>query len=272
MNCALCGLEKPLMKSHIIPRFVTDYLKKTSFKNMKFRNPMANPNHALQDGDKTPLLCHDCEELFSKYEKHFKEGIFDIFHLKGFNIPIQYTSKDYYFIASLLWRTLYLDNREWEKEQKLKFDLKIFLDAEIAMHRFLKGEISSITNMRFEIFLFDEIKQATEDIVELSPHSSIRRSSFGYSFYADETYSVFVNMAGIIAVAIIKDTNGQESWVNCEVKNEFGSITPPQKVRSCVFGIIFEHIKETESNFMSEEQQKKVAEKNKGRFDEFSKD
>ena len=31
----------------------------------------------MQDGEKRPMLCHECEELFSSYENKFASQFFD---------------------------------------------------------------------------------------------------------------------------------------------------------------------------------------------------
>lgn len=67
-NCALCLQNKPLRKSHIIPKFayapVQDDIKRSL--------PIGTSNTPLrfvQSGIKTYLLCDDCEEIFCNYEK-----------------------------------------------------------------------------------------------------------------------------------------------------------------------------------------------------------
>lgn len=57
--CALCRENKELELSHIVPKFVIRYLKKTS--TGAIRN-MENPNKIAQDGEKHYLLCGDCED------------------------------------------------------------------------------------------------------------------------------------------------------------------------------------------------------------------
>lgn len=72
-KCALCGQNKELRLSHIIPHFVKVWLENNS--PGKLRNSSL-PNKPVQDLDKCRLLCHDCEELFSFDEKYFSETIF----------------------------------------------------------------------------------------------------------------------------------------------------------------------------------------------------
>lgn len=72
--CALCNQESELRESHIIPKFVFDYIKETSATGY-LRN-VTSINRRLQDGPKRKLLCHDCEQKFSIAEKYFAETVF----------------------------------------------------------------------------------------------------------------------------------------------------------------------------------------------------
>lgn len=67
-KCALCGEDKELQLSHIIPKFIGKYLKNTSIGNIRSHE---NPNRIAQDIEKHYMLCHDCEELFSASERYF---------------------------------------------------------------------------------------------------------------------------------------------------------------------------------------------------------
>jgi hypothetical protein len=72
--CALCRDDRVLCQSHIVPKFVFDYLKETAATDyFRFAN---QPNRRVQDGPKIPLLCADCELSFSTIEKWFAETVF----------------------------------------------------------------------------------------------------------------------------------------------------------------------------------------------------
>jgi hypothetical protein len=73
-SCALCDEAKPLRQSHFFPAFVFRWLRTISATGY-FRNAI-NPNIRFQDGPKRPLLCGDCEELFSRAEQEFAKKIF----------------------------------------------------------------------------------------------------------------------------------------------------------------------------------------------------
>ncbi len=64
--CSLCGEDKELRASHIIPKFVGKWLKKTSATG--YMVSRLEPAKRVQDLPTSPLLCSDCEERFSKAE------------------------------------------------------------------------------------------------------------------------------------------------------------------------------------------------------------
>lgn len=101
--CSLCKNNSILKDSHIIPKFVGDWIKETSVTG-KMRSA-ETPNKRVQDLVKTKLLCNDCEQLFSTYEKYFSENIFKPF-LNSNNPIITYDVRLKKFVVSILWRIL----------------------------------------------------------------------------------------------------------------------------------------------------------------------
>jgi hypothetical protein len=65
-KCRLCGGEGSLGRSHIIPKFVGEWLKATNGSG-RLRDS-ANPNRLIQDITWRYMLCTDCEERFAKVE------------------------------------------------------------------------------------------------------------------------------------------------------------------------------------------------------------
>lgn len=101
MKCKLCRRQDELVESHIIPRFVAHWLKETSATG--FLRQATNPNLRRQDFPTQPLLCRDCEELFSICEKRFSETIFLPYHGEG-RRDFEYQEWLLYFAVSLAWR------------------------------------------------------------------------------------------------------------------------------------------------------------------------
>lgn len=72
--CVLCGKNSGLKVSHIIPKFVGRWIKRTSLFG-KLRQ-MAPPYDRQQDLYKLPLLCDSCEKFISKFEDYFARNVF----------------------------------------------------------------------------------------------------------------------------------------------------------------------------------------------------
>ena len=106
-KCALCGRDNmSLQQSHIIPKLV--YTRTKSYDNSRFRN-FNKLNQIYQDGEKKPMLCHDCEEQFSKYEVEFTKKFLDKYlNSNDGTLPTKYNGIQNYII-SVAWRMLYDD-------------------------------------------------------------------------------------------------------------------------------------------------------------------
>lgn len=101
--CGLCGEEKELLKSHFVPKFATDWIKKTSATG--YLRQMINKNKRVQDGKKEKFLCKDCELKFSKYESYFAKNIFHPYMSKA-KTSFRYDENLQKFIISVSWRLL----------------------------------------------------------------------------------------------------------------------------------------------------------------------
>jgi len=99
-TCRLCNRETELRLSHIIPKFVTDWLKRTG--SGYFRD-LQDPDERLQDGRKVRLLCHECEQRFGRVESWFCARVFRPYVEHG-NNEFDYGPELYRFLLSVLWR------------------------------------------------------------------------------------------------------------------------------------------------------------------------
>jgi hypothetical protein len=104
-RCPLCGSADPLRESHIIPRFVLDWLLRSSPTGvMRFGT---NPNVRVKDGMKLRLLCDDCEGQLSVWEKSTAEQLFLPYH-NDTSVRVRYESWLAKFCASVAWRVLFI--------------------------------------------------------------------------------------------------------------------------------------------------------------------
>jgi len=194
-RCALCNEIKELQLSHIIPKFVGRYLKNTSIEDIRITE---NPNDIIQDTEKYYLLCHDCEERFSKTEKYFADNVFYLFKNKN-QKEFEYDKRLFYFITSLSWRSLYLDICEHVKNGDWNLDiLETMIAAEKVMREFLLDNRKDIGNIEHHILFFCEIEQM--NFSAPSPHATINRMENSYTAYCDKNIFTISNLMGIIIV------------------------------------------------------------------------
>ena len=113
-NCKLCGLRKPLCRSHILPDLAyTDVIDRHSHPRMvvvRAADPHRVADTTHQTGFWERLLCRDCEQKFSGYEDYSSRHLLDA-PLPGANPLtglIEFRVGSYarvkLFLLSLLWR------------------------------------------------------------------------------------------------------------------------------------------------------------------------
>lgn len=259
-KCALCGKEDELKEnSHIIPKFVFEKIKKQSATG--FMRNIENPDRRVQDGDKQPLLCEECEDLFSKYERIFARDLFHKFLDDG-TTSFKYDNWLHYFITSVNWRTLYLDLVDFVRITELSIDeIESLINAERIMKDYLLSNRDDIREIENHIYFFDEINVADEEIANEGPHRFFRGSAFGYTFLNHDTKACYVysNLAGIIICTIIKK-HPDDEWQNTLVKKGNGEVVMPQYIRSIIIDEMFNYMFDCKKNEMSEKQQLKLVE------------
>ena len=103
-ECPLCHQNLPPRESHIIPKLFGRELKKRSNSQTLIDgiNPQKNPKP--QDTSKEYLLCHQCEQLFSKWETRFRNKVMPT--NQSLLAPIHYEDWMLKFLVSVSWRVL----------------------------------------------------------------------------------------------------------------------------------------------------------------------
>jgi hypothetical protein len=257
--CALCKSNKPLVESHIIPQFVFDMIKKNSPTGF-LRGGLLKPNQRKQDGDKHRMLCIDCEQNFSKAEKDFAEKVFEPYHQSG-TTSFKYGHWLSYFISSVNWRTLHLDNIGFHSEKKLINDVISVLDnAETILADFLLEKRSDIGVMENHILPMFEITNADSHLKE--PNFYFRISALDYTFvdHANDGFYVFANLAGVLIFTVIRKGR-KDIWENTLVQTDGGYIKqPPVRVSSPLMFEITNRLAECSKVKVSQVQKNKIIE------------
>ena len=158
--CRLCGKQKELKNSHIIPDSIIKWeLKK---RESYLRNPVT-PNRRRQDGIKRHLLCADCENLFGKREKLFAEKIFYP-RVNNDKLNYKYDSWLYYFTVSILWRFLII-NKEDNKIEDSPYKESL-LKAEGEWRNYLFTNTLPLSFYDFHLMVMPKIKIPDEKSIK----------------------------------------------------------------------------------------------------------
>lgn len=141
VECKLCGKEADLRLSHLVPKFIGKWLKDTSATG--FLRDSRNINRRSQDILKEKWLCHDCEQLFSGWEKPFSEKIFKPY-MDDSGARHNYDGWMAKFCASMSWRSLSYMSWGNDDEPVIKAHKQEWADAESALRKFLLGESKTL--------------------------------------------------------------------------------------------------------------------------------
>lgn len=200
MKCALCDKETDLKQSHIIPKLV--YRRIRSNKKSRFRS-LDDFTKVLQDGEKRPMLCHECEELFSSYEVKFVSNFLDDYLKTDKLKKTQLGVINNYFLT-VAWRVL------WDDLYRLNsyvnsFTRDIFEEFCSELKQYLlsigKGNACQPpSKFTTHVYKLDKLIK-NDSIIQFSSGCL-----FGYSFYSTKTTSAYIIVyyAGLIFVTEYK--------------------------------------------------------------------
>jgi len=221
--CALYDIETDLLESHIYPKFVINYTKKTG---SKYLRKLVEPNLRRQDGIKLYLLGEKAEQNFSVREKWFAENIF-IPYLGG-KLELDYNENLYYFAVSFLWRILSLELKS--SNLKIKWYYDIIVEAELQWKEYLTtGELPK-THRQFCIFLTDRIKRND---------SNLKGVDFYFTRVLDATLVdndphtcllVYGKFNRFIFWANLVNYGGEDKLADVEINPAGGKLKVPQKL------------------------------------------
>jgi hypothetical protein len=225
-TCALCHNVAILRKSHIIPKFVSKWLKETSATG--FLRGVKKPNERKQDLPKLPLLCENCEQILSRLEKYFATKIFYpvLYEQKK---EILYDDRLLLFLLSLSWRTLktsYFDQIEhypWIKEHVDKAD-EVWRKSLLA---------ESIVDEKYEhhMFFLDYIEKET-GIPERFQWYTMRATDATLASNQEVVFA-FTHFARIFFVSSIFPSSFS-GWKNTKIEKN-GKLTMKWKIDDTTF-------------------------------------
>lgn len=257
-RCSLCLLDKELQVSHIIPAFAGRYLKDTSATG--YLRDGLNPNIRRQDTAKQPLLCSDCEQIFSSFEREFSQKAFPVLQGDDYR-ELEYGPWLLKFAVSLSWRILIINHPEVEKD----------------VPHFKQPIQEALENWR--LFLLGRRKQPgpqhhlfvmgiPESIFPTSASKDLHPQTFNYllrgidatEFVTDKSVGVYAKMLRSIFYSPIVPLSAT-GWNNTRIHAGPGRLISPQRLNMPEFvGFIQARIVELHTKQMSENQRRKVSE------------
>lgn len=253
-QCALCHKTNKLQCSHIIPRFVSGWVKSNSHTG-HFRGT-DKPNIRLQDGFKTSMLCLGCEGLLSSYETKFSKKVFKPFANAMHDIKCEdWLLK---FAVSISWRSLnylYLYSSE-----NIKRD-PVCMEAEETWRQFLLGKITDIGLFEQHLITFktpNNVTPVNED-EEFREYIRARTMELKDVYVAEDDFFICTKMAFFLIIGVIKNKH-PESFANTKIETNSYIKNTLQDFPPSISGYLHNHFLEvTRANKeISPRQQDKV--------------
>jgi len=253
-KCALCQASRELQVSHIIPRFVGEWLKESSA--TAFLRGAENSNLRLQDTMKMPLLCSDCENRLSKFEDYFAKQIFFPYQNRG-RQKFSYDESLLKFVVSISWRILYIEQQVLDDNAPnlvpyAKRALKTWKDYMLELRQ-------DEGNYEHHMFFLDFVEKSTAEIPNDFQWYTLRAID-GCLALGKEIVFAYTKFPGMIFISAIHPPK-LEGWVGTRIKRSGGRIAPPQEIAYPGFhGFLIDRANKALDSEISNIQEKKIGE------------
>ncbi len=196
--CLLCGKVKKRVGSHIIPQFVTRYLRNSSATG--HLRTAEIPNKREQSGPWDYLHCRECETHISKWERSFAKKAFRPVLEKKKNI-IQYGPWLPLFATSLVWRVLVF-HRVHDIPHKFIDDWGATDDAAEIWRKCLLGELENPGPYEQHAFPFDYVVDISGPFPQNINTYLMRSSDFRILSNGVDTY-VYVKLPAFLFLGLV---------------------------------------------------------------------
>ena len=226
--CRLCGSNGELKASHIFPRFVFQWLRRTG--GGQYFRSSDKPGVREQDGPKEYLLCGNCEQRFSSRESYFKQKIFDPY-IDGKATSISYDSRLFYFVISVAWRTLIqaFGHKDIDRHRFIR----PLRQAETEWRQYLLTEASPPTHNEAHLFLTDVISGGIQPVRRMNLYFA--RAVDGTIASSENGCSVYWKFARFISFCSITPFD-QSLWIGTRISPSGGTLAVPQEIQDGVIG------------------------------------
>ena len=220
-SCSLCTSVGKLRNSHIVPKFVVQWLKQTG---AGYLRQAVNPNKRKQDGPKEYLLCEKCEQMFSSRESYFADNVF--FPLVGGKAAdFVYDERLFYCFISILWRGLVSGLKKGGVEGS-KY-LPLVETAERDWRDYLMGVLKAPKFADLHVFFSDV---ATNDTIPVKGFNAyLTRAIDATVASSDIQCFVYAKFGRVLLFSHLTPFE-EYKWINTAVKVDGGRLMQPQRI------------------------------------------
>lgn len=219
--CRLCNIEGKLIESHIIPKFIFKWQKKSSATG--HIRLSINPNKRVQDGIKTPFLCKKCEGLFNEWETKFATMAFHPL-VEGKRKKILYDNWLLKFSVSLSWRVLVYSLENLELSHLTENHTESIIMAKKIWEEFLLDKRPHPENHEQHLIYLGPISSYTSGPMPKNINRYfLRATSFDILTHGDQclTYAKFPYFFIIGFIEVKK-----KQWIGSKIHLKHGIVGP----------------------------------------------
>jgi hypothetical protein len=234
--CELCKRETTLVLSHFIPSFIGKWFKNTSITG--YLRESTKITLRQQDLKKEYLLCRECEELFSGWEKLFAEKVFYPY-IEDKAIFIEYQDWLIKFCASLTWSSLVYIRKVNSLQEHDKEYISSVNHAKDKLENFLLGKNNYLDECEQHLFPVDEIESTTMPNLPKNINRYLVRT-LGMDIIGNRgNIFVYTKLPYFILLGIIK-SNEIKKMTSSKIKMNKGVLSPrkymmPKGMHSYIF-------------------------------------
>ncbi|WP_341533270.1 hypothetical protein [Vibrio cholerae] len=205
--CKLCKKETELELSHLIPKFIGKWLKKTAITGYLREGNQVSKRR--QDLAKEYWLCGSCEDLSSAWERSFSLKIFYPY-IEDSSLTTSYGDWLAKFSASLSWRTLtYVRSKNSEETHSQEY-LDMLAGAEKGLSDFLLGKASNLYEFEQHIYPLDVIASTSFDNLPTNINRYfLRATAMDIVGNSQGTY-IYTKLPSFIVLGVVKCKQSRE--------------------------------------------------------------
>lgn len=251
-KCNLCGKQANLQNSHIIPRFVFRWLKKTAA--TPFLRNSENVNTRVQDYHEK-LLCEDCELQFSDYESKFASNVFYPF-INGESNSFAYDEWLQRFIISISWRLIVSERTDLSRLDSVHAEA--IREAKDIWADILKGNLRLSSDVYTHyIFFLDDLADASQpDEIPDNWEFYIERGIDATPVHGPGTTAIYFKLPLLLFFSCIQPPSDPQ-LADLEVDRN-GEIGPPQELGPDWGTFLIDRAERVSNRSVSDSEQEKI--------------